>query len=220
MSKPLLRLMLAALVLSFALLACKPGPLEAETPRALVQAASVPNAAQPMQSQLLTIYGYNYTDRYIDSFRVNGQGGGNLFLSGEGGGGGGGVCCVSWWPGTKLPKQVRIDWVGSYCKKRFYAGDRDWTEPLWKTTYVNIEGPLPRNPRYFEVHIFNDGRVEVALTEKPSRPRLTLPEGDAKVRPGTTASDPPCPPDYDRAREFMRLDDPSENKPPVQEKTP
>jgi hypothetical protein len=26
----------------------------------------------------LTIYGYNYTDLYIDSFSVNGNGGGNL----------------------------------------------------------------------------------------------------------------------------------------------
>ncbi|MFZ5520651.1 MAG: hypothetical protein ACOZD0_05545, partial [Pseudomonadota bacterium] len=29
----------------------------------------------------LTIEGYNYTDDYIDQFTVNGQGGGNLYLS-------------------------------------------------------------------------------------------------------------------------------------------
>lgn len=220
MSEPVIRQLLAMLALSLMLASCKPGPVSA-VPRAQAQAASVPDAAQPMQSQLLTIYGYNYTDRYIDSFRVNGQGGGNLFLSGEGGGGGGGVCCVSWWPGTKLPKQVRIDWVVSYCKQTVDIGGEVHvrTEPFWTTKYASIDGPIPPSPSYFEVHIFKDGRVEVALTEKPSRPRLILPDGDAKVRPGTTANDPPCPPDYDRVREFMRLDDPTLNKPPAQEKT-
>jgi hypothetical protein len=211
----LLCLLSSLLAFALALIACKPGPVEAGTPRALAPAASVQAAAQPMQSQLLTIYGYNYTDRYIDSFRVNGQGGGNLFLSGEGGGGGKGTCCVSWWPGTKLPKRVRIDWVSSYCKQRLTSnpGDREWTQPIWKTVHVNIEGPVPSNPGYFEVHISKDGRVEVALTAGPSRPRLILPEGDGKVRPGTTANDPPCPADYDRVRELMRLDEPSQNKP-------
>jgi hypothetical protein len=40
----------------------------------------------------LEINGFNYTDLYIDSFEVNGQGGGNLFVSSPTSGGGGGVC--------------------------------------------------------------------------------------------------------------------------------
>lgn len=39
----------------------------------------------------LTIEGYNYTDDYIDQFTVNGQGGGNLYLSTPTSGGGGGL---------------------------------------------------------------------------------------------------------------------------------
>ena len=33
------------------------------------------------ESVSLTLHGYNYTNRYIDSYSINGQGGGNLFLS-------------------------------------------------------------------------------------------------------------------------------------------
>jgi hypothetical protein len=204
------------------LAACNPAPSDGvavgrpQAPASAAAAASL-KPAPPMKTRTLTIYGYNYTDRYIDSFRVNGQGGGNLFLSAPNGGGGKGVCCVSWWPGTKLPKMVRIDWVGSYCKQRLTnsSGEsRDWTQPIWKTAWVEITGPVPAEPNYFEVHIYNGDRVEVALTETWSRPRVILPEGDGDVRPGTTANDPPCPPDYDRVREFMRLDEPSLNHPP------
>mgnify|MGYP003577203254 CR=1 FL=1 len=155
------------------------------------------------QSYALTIAGYNYTDRYIDSFDVNGQGGGNLFVSSPDSGGGGGVCCVSWWTGTKLPKKVRVNWVGSYCKQTLYNKEGDsqtLTQPVWRTAEAQISGPIPREPHYFEVHIYGDGKVEVAITERMSEPRLVLPIDAAGNRPGVVFDDPPCPNGYDRAR--------------------
>ena len=67
-------------------------------------------------SEALLIQGYNYTDDYIDSFTVNGQGGGNLFVSGPLSGGGKSVCCVSYTPGSSLPIKLKVRWVGAYCK--------------------------------------------------------------------------------------------------------
>lgn len=66
----------------------------------------------------LLIEGYNYTDDYISSFTVNGQGGGNLFVSSPTAGGGKSVCCVSYTPGTLLPMKVKVRWVTDYCLDR------------------------------------------------------------------------------------------------------
>lgn len=143
----------------------------------------------------LTIEGYNYTDRYIASFTVNGQGGGNLAVSSPTSGGGGGACCVSWTPGSALPRKVLIRWVGAYCKDRRTnsAGEtRDWTEPIWREAEVMLHGPVPAKPTTFEVHFYNGGKVEVAITERPSPPRLQLPRTEDAVRPGITFNDPPC----------------------------
>jgi len=46
------------------------------TPKSPTALAETGAAHVPPKSHSLTIYGYNYTDRYIDDYRVNGQGGG------------------------------------------------------------------------------------------------------------------------------------------------
>src|SRR5882724_9654200 len=69
----------------------------------------------------LMIRGYNYTDTYIDSFSVNGAGGGNLEVSNQETGGGGGTCCAPINAGTDLPMTVEISWERDgdvpYCKQ-------------------------------------------------------------------------------------------------------
>lgn len=125
----------------------------------------------------LTIYGYNYTNRYIDQFYVNGNGGGNLFVSGPGGGGGGSVCCFSYTPGTPAPKTVTVKWQHGACK---YKETKDstyaYTHPFFKTIEVPVNPKIPANPGYFEVHFYPDGHVEAAITEHSSPPRLILSE--------------------------------------------
>jgi hypothetical protein len=160
------------------------------------QGASQAARPAPGEPIGLTINGYNYTDRYIDSFTVNGQGGGNLYLSTPTSGGGGGVCCVSWTPGGQLPKKVIVRWVGAYCMYdvRTSAGEVFPTrQSLWRQAIAELNGPIPVNPRTFEVHIYKDAHVEVAITEFESPPRLLLQRDENFRRPGTpTYNDPPC----------------------------
>lgn len=116
----------------------------------------------PRKTYNLTVQGYNYTDYEISSFEVNGQGGGNLMVSSPTDGGGKGVCCVSLTTPVKLPKTVRIKWAVPPEDKR------------WCELDVALQGPIPPKPEYFEVHFYPDGRIEVAVTEGMSPPRLKL----------------------------------------------
>ena len=137
--------------------ACATGT-SAETPTKNVSTPS--QRAQP-PSHGLTIYGYNYTDLYIDSFEVGGNGGGNLEVSIPNAGGGKSVCCASVYPAL-VPYEVKVKWKGREGKNR------------WCETKVMLNGPTPAKPEYFEVHFYPDGHIEVAVTEHASKPRLQL----------------------------------------------
>jgi hypothetical protein len=88
---------------------------------AIAQGGTAQAAAQlDVDARSLLIQGYNYTDDYIDSFTVDGQGGGNLYVSGPTSGGGGSVCCASFARGTSMPIRLKVRWTGGYCM---------WQEP-------------------------------------------------------------------------------------------
>jgi hypothetical protein len=109
----------------------------------------------------LTIAGYNYTDTYIDNFAVNGAGGGNLEVSTPTSGGGG-TCCAPIRADMPLPTTVEITWR------------RDGDDaPRCKQT-VLLDGPVPDEPSYLEVHFHQDGRIELAITAYPSPARVQL----------------------------------------------
>ncbi len=120
--------------------------------------ASTTAATSNSTKGMATVYGYNYTDLYIDSFSVDGQGGGNLELADASAGGGKHVCCVRVYPEIKTPIPVMVRWTRD--RKR------------WCELEVMLNGPIPPNPEYFEVHFYQDGHVEVAVTEKASAPRV------------------------------------------------
>ena len=146
----------------------------------------------------LLIQGYNYTDDYIDSFTVNGQGGGNIFVSGPSSGGGGSVCCVSYRPGTPLPIKLKVRWVGGYCIQRvmspypygkpYYDNRRS----LWLEADAQAVDLSNGKPKALEVHIFPDGHVEAAITEGDSDPRVILLRTAKYERPGVTHNYPKC----------------------------
>lgn len=133
------------------------------------QKTGEPSSGQPARAEATTVIprqvsleinGFNYTDLYIDSFDVNGQGGGNLFVSTPTAGGGKGACCVSLDPGTRLPVALTIKWT------------RDGKR--WCEKEVQLSGPIPANPRHLGVHFFPDGRIEAEITEDDPEVKLVL----------------------------------------------
>ena len=138
----------------------------------------------------LLIQGYNYTDDVINSFTVNGQGGGRLYVSGPSSGGGGSVCCVSYRPGTPLLIKLSVRWVSGYCMERvknpYPYGEpyRDHRRSLWREAEALAVDLSNGKPRALEVHIFPDGHAEAAITEGHSPPRLILLDNEKGERPG------------------------------------
>jgi hypothetical protein len=148
------------------------------------------------ESVSLTLHGYNYTNRYIDSYEINGQGGGNLFLSTSTSGGGGSVCCGSWWPNSRLPIKVKVKWTGDSCKYKTInsRGEVSYSiRRFWKEAEALITTPPPADARYLEAHIYEDGHVEAAITNTYSPPRLILPfDENTQSRTGVTFVSPMC----------------------------
>ena len=139
---------------------------------------SKPEEPEPNYEPIsLSIQGFNYTDLYIDSFEVNGNGGSNIYVSSLTSGGGGTTCCVSWFPGTRLPVSLEIKWTRD--RKR------------WCQKEVQVKGPVPANPRHLGVHFFPDGHIEAEVTEDFPEPKLRLERVSPSERKktGNTVSD-------------------------------
>ena len=137
-----------------------------------------PSVKAPMGTRIdLTLVGYNYTDRYIDRFDVDGQGGGNLFVSEGLNGGGKSACCVSYRSGANARK-VTVRWQSGACTFTSYLDEagrkHERTHSFFKEVEVQVDPSVPDFPNYFEVHFYPDGHAEAAITEHQSRSRLIL----------------------------------------------
>ena len=146
-------------------------------------------------SESLLLQGYNYTDHYIASFSVNGQGGGNIFESSPTSGGSGSVCCVTWRLTSKLPARIKVRWVSGYCmysETNQYGRTRDRRRSIWTEQDAFITEAVTSKPRALEVHFYRDGRIEAAVTEGDSPPRLRLPREENRNRPGVSQEFPRC----------------------------
>lgn len=154
---------------------------------------TAPQTQTKEQSKGLLIQGYNYTNHYIDSFSVNGAGGGNIFVSGPTTGGGGSVCCYSFNPAG--PAKVTVKWSASYCMystTNKFGGTHFWRKSLFREVQVPVERMPTGEPEALEVHFFPDGHVEAAVTPGYSPPRLKLPITADEQRPGVSNDFPPC----------------------------
>ncbi|MBB5189385.1 hypothetical protein HNQ50_000095 [Silvimonas terrae] len=150
--------------------------------------------AQPKTWFSLGLIAYNYTNRTIDTYSVNGAGGGNVFLSRSSAGGSKTTCCSGFSLKDPLPRQYRIQWGGDECRYTqvsSYDGTRRndarilWREQTVSLSAADIHVPPGEEPAYFETHFYPDGHVEVAVTSRPSAPRLILPiDPDTGRRPG------------------------------------
>jgi hypothetical protein len=185
-------ILMALLVL--ALPAC-----HAQPPKSDIEGTSAAASSQvkaPMGTRIeLTLVGYNYTNRYIDQFDVDGQGGGNIDVSGPGTAGNGSTCCVSYRSGAKARK-VKIRWQTDACtyNERTSGGEKfSDTHSYFKEMEVQVDPTIPDFPRYFEVHIYPDGHAEAAITEHESAARLTLSkdrEDNSVFQPCANGEDP------------------------------
>lgn len=166
---------LSVIVLMAGCDASKSGPVSVS---AIASAPKVPTVARPSGKRLdLTIAGYNYTNRYIDDFSVNGQWGGNLSVSEPGSGGGGSVCCVTYFD-TDGKDTVKVRWQSGACYFTMKSIVSDNTEQSLHSFYKEVEVQLDKSragkPNYLEVHFYPDGTVKAAVTDATSRPAMIL----------------------------------------------
>jgi hypothetical protein len=163
-----------ALVAGAAFAACGPAQQRQASPNTKAAAASAAAAAsspwavqeyekggRPRRYSVVA-YGYNYTDLYIDSFEVDGAGGGNLAVSTSTSPGGGHTCCTALVSGLPEGTEFVIKWT------------RDIYEKRWCEQIVKLTKPIPVEPRYLEVHFYPDGKIEIEATQRASSPRLKL----------------------------------------------
>lgn len=167
--------------ISFAMVVMTSAACHGQSPEPTAIDASATPSSPPAKAQKgtrinLTLTGYNYTNRYIDQFDVDGQGGGNIRVSGPNSAGNGSACCVSYRSGAPARK-VKIRWQRDACtyNERINEGERSYEiHPFFKEVEVQVDPQIPDYPRYFEVHIYPDGHAEAAITEHESGARLVL----------------------------------------------
>ena len=126
-------------------------------------------ACNSEDTRSFTLVGYNYTERPIYSFSVDGVGGGNAF-AGFRSGGGGFVCCTE----ITVGKPVEIKWLYDTTEKQYLAGLREEK----RSTTVIVPPPTVPEAEYLEVHFYPDHRVELALVKFPGDRRIPYEEKD------------------------------------------
>ncbi|WP_297575274.1 hypothetical protein, partial [uncultured Deefgea sp.] len=90
---------------------------------------------------------------------VNSSGGMNLEVSKPMAGGGGTVCCASIFP-ILVPYKMTVQWT------------RDGEK--WCEIEAMLSGPIPAKPENLNVHFYQDGHVEIDVTDDYVEPRLKL----------------------------------------------
>ncbi|MEX3947679.1 DUF3304 domain-containing protein [Paraburkholderia sp. EG287B] len=103
---------------------------------------------------MLGLVGYNYTDRQIADFSVNGQWGANLALSTPTSGGGSTMCCVVMSRDTKTPFSVDVEYQMDALEA---FPPRMVIEPdgLYRKSRIQVTGPIPQDPNYLEIHFLS-----------------------------------------------------------------
>ena len=117
-------------------------------------------ACNSEDTRSVTVTGYNYTERPIYTFSVNGGGGSNIFV---GGGGAKMSCCTD----ITVGQPVEIKWLYDTTEKQYLAGLREEN----RSTTVIVPPPTVPEAEYLEVHFFPDHHVELYLVKFPSHGR-------------------------------------------------
>ena len=117
-------------------------------------------ACSSQDTRSVTLVGYNYTERPIYTFSVNGGGGSNIFV---GGGGASFSCCTD----ITVGQPVEIKWLYDTTEKQYLAGLREEK----RSTTVIVPPPTVPEAEYLEVHFYPDHHVELVLVKSPGNAR-------------------------------------------------
>ena len=130
------------------------------------------------EGSLIDIVGFNYTNRTIDSFSVDGQGGGNVFLSSRTSGGGKSACCVRLPRAHSSGSRVHVRWQVDGCtyltKSRISGEVFENIFPYYREAYVDVIHRDKSDPQHLEIHFYPSGTVLAQLTATLSPPRILL----------------------------------------------
>jgi hypothetical protein len=146
------------------------------------QAHAEKSAREKIKEQyfLLGLIGYNYTDRHISDYSVNGAGGFDVMLSSPTSGGSGITCCVRLRRNSVVPSRVKVRWQYDGCiyiMKNDLTGATDKVRHYYyKEAEVDVRRADSGAPEYIETHFYQDGSVQVLATDDISRPLLNLDE--------------------------------------------
>ena len=119
-------------------------------------------ACNSQDTRSVTVIGYNYTERPIYTFSVNGVGASNLFAK-QKYGGGKDSCCID----ITVGQPVEIKWLYDTTEKQYLAGLREEN----RSTTVIVPPPTVPEAEYLEVHFYPDHHVELYLVKFPSHGR-------------------------------------------------
>jgi hypothetical protein len=123
----------------------------------------------------LSILGYNYTNRAIAQFTVNGNGGDSVEVSTPNSGGSGTTCCVRYDPDIKNFSVV-VRWVNAECIYRMRTtteGDADEIFYFYKQVAVPVKR-IGDKHKFLEIHFYPNGEVQAVVTDEMSAPELKL----------------------------------------------
>ena len=126
-------------------------------------------ACSSQDTRSVTVIGYNYTERPIYTFSVNGVGASNLFAK-QKYGGGKDSCCID----ITVGQPVEIKWLYDTTEKQYLAGLREEK----RSTTVIVPPPTVPEAEYLEVHFYPDHHVELALVKFPGDRRIPYEEKD------------------------------------------
>ena len=126
-------------------------------------------ACNSQDTRSVTVIGYNYTERPIYTFSVNGVGASNLFAK-QKYGGGKDSCCID----ITVGQPVEIKWLYDTTEKQYLAGLREEN----RSTTVIVPPPTVPEAEYLEVHFYPDHHVELALVKFPGDRRIPYEEKD------------------------------------------
>ena len=119
-------------------------------------------ACNSQDTRSVTVIGYNYTERPIYTFSVNGVGASNLFAK-QKYGGGKDSCCID----ITVGQPVEIKWLYDTTEKQYLAGLREEN----RSTTVIVPPPTVPEAEYLEVHFYPDHHVELASVKSPGNAR-------------------------------------------------